>query len=570
MRLHETWEKRAWPRVALAFAINLLFLAVMLTAFAPAWETNDDLLISKFFDGQLSHKTIYAPYIHIFLGILFKLLYSVLGDGFNWYSACQYLVLLCGFTAVTWMLLRRFRLFPALVLTALLLGAFGTDCYLSMNFSKPAALGTVGGMCLMLQALDPESGRFRRTPLTLGILLALAGYCWRMEPFFLCGALTAGGCLAVLCGLWADHPDLGRKQRAALLLRALAPFALLVVLALCLLGIDRFAWYRPEIREYTRFDYRRSYFLDYGTDKYEDLSETYEALGIDEDFAYMIDKWSFYDTEKFTMEALDTLIAARSAHVTRRTPGEALGFYLQTCLPGFPLDRPFAGFALLLALWLACGKRRARDWIGFLYLLAVFHGIYYMFILSDRYLANRVDIGLFLSLAAMLCFLLDERKLDGEKLLLTVMLALSLFISWRVNRAYCRFDPHNTIEDKSFDKAAVQRLLEDEEHLYFVKLWSIDHNLYGPLETPPAGYADKLVHIGGWSMHHPSIEQLLRQRQIENPWRDLIGREDIRLIDQDVERSLRYLRRWYAPDAAAERIEPLSTETQLPIYRITG
>ena len=569
MKLQETWEKRAWPRAALAFALNLLFLAVMLTAFAPAWETNDDLLISKFFDGQLSRKTIYAPYIHIFLGVLFKTLYSVLGDGFNWYSACQYLVLLCGFTAITWVLLRRFRLLPALALTAVLLGAFGTDCCLSMNFSKPAAVGVVGGMCLMLQALDPESGRFRKTPLTLGILLALAGYCWRMEPFFLCGALTAGGCLAVLCGLWADHPDLGRKQRAALLLRALAPFVLLVALALGLLGVDRFAWYRPEIREYTRFDYRRSYFLDYGTYKYEDLSETYEALGIDEDFAYMIGNWSFYDTEKFTAEALDTLIAARSAHVTRKTPGEVLGFYLSKCLPGFPLDRPFAGFAFLLALWLACGKRRARDWIGFFYLLAVFHGIYYMFILNDRPLANRVDIGLFLSMAAMLCFLLDEKKLGREKLTLAAVLVLSLFVTWRANRPYCRFDPHNTIEDKSFDKAAVERLLADEEHLYFVKLWAMDHNLYGPLETPPAGYADRLVHIGGWSMHHPAIEQLLEQWQIENPWRDLIGREDIRLIDQDVERSLRYLRRWYAPGAEAERIEPLSTETELPIYRIT-
>ena len=283
----------------------------------------------------------------------------------------------------------------------------------------------------------------------------------------------------------------------------------------------------------------------------------------------MIGNWSFYDTEKFTAEALDTLIAARSAHVTRKTPGEVLGFYLSKCLPGFPLDRPFAGFAFLLALWLACGKRRARDWIGFFYLLAVFHGIYYMFILNDRPLANRVDIGLFLSMAAMLCFLLDEKKLGREKLTLAAVLVLSLFVTWRANRPYCRFDPHNTIEDKSFDKAAVERLLEDEEHLYFVKLWAMDHNLYGPLETPPAGYADRLVHIGGWSMHHPAIEQLLEQWQIENPWRDLIGREDIRLIDQDVERSLRYLRRWYAPGAEAERIEPLSTETELPIYRIT-
>ncbi|MCR5576941.1 MAG: hypothetical protein K6F56_08035 [Oscillospiraceae bacterium] len=570
MRLRDTWEKRGWPRVVLAFAINLLFLAVMLTAFAPLWETNDDLLISKFFDGQMSRKTVYAPFINITLGALFKLLYSTLGDGFNWYSACQYLLLLCGFTAVTWVLLKRFRLFPALVLTAVLLGAFGTDCYQSMNFSKPAAVGTVGGMCLLLQALDPETGRFQKTPMLLGILLGLAGYVWRYEEFLVCGAITAGGCLPPLCGLWTANAGLDRKARRTLLLRALAPFVLLVLLAACLFGVDRLAWNLPEVRDYTRFDYSRSLLVDFGTTDYADLRDAYDELGIDEDFAYFIKNWSFYDTGKFTQESIEKLIEARSAHVARRTPGEVLGIFLNKCLLGFTLDRPFAGYAFLLALWLACGRRRARDWLGFGWLLAVFHAIYYFLILNDRYLANRVDVGLFLALAAMLCFLLDEKKLDGEKLLLTAVLALSLFVTWRANRPWCRFDSHNIIEDRSFDRAAVEKLLADEEHLYFVKVWSIDHQLYTPLETPPAGYYDRIVFLGGWSMHHPSIEALLSDWQIENPWRDLVGREDIRLIDRDVERSLRYLRRWYAPGAEAELIEPLSSETDLMIYRITG
>ena len=569
MSLRETWEKRAWPRAALAFAINLLFLAVMLTAFAPMWETNDDLLISKFFDGQMARKTIYAPYINITLGVLFKLLYTLFGDGFNWYSAGQYLVLLGGFTAITWMLLKRFRLFPALVLTAVLLGAFGTDCYLSMNFSKPAAVGTVGGMCLMLQALDPDSGRFQKTPLVLGMLLGLAGYIWRVEQFPVCGALMAGGCLSMFIGLWADRPELSARERRGRVLRALAPFVLLVALAGCLFGLDRLVWNLPGIRDYSRFDLTRSLFIDFGTVEYSDLRDTYDELGIDEDFAYFIKNWSFYDTNKFTLEAMEKLMEARGDTVSRKTPGEVLGFFLKKCLPGFPLDRPFAGYVFLLALWLACGKRRARDWIGLGWTLALFHGIYAFFILNDRYLANRIDMGLFLSLAALLCFLLDEKKLDKEKLLLTAVLALSLFVTWRANRIWCRFDAHNVIEDKSFDKAAVEKLLKDQEHLYFVKVWSIDHTLYTPLETPPAGYADTLVFIGGWSMHHPQIEALLRDWNVTNPWPDLIGREDLRLIDKDVERSLRYLRRWYDPGAGALKIEPLSSETGLKIYTFT-
>ena len=200
MSLRRAWDERAWPRILAAVLINVLFLALLLTAFAPMWETNDDLLMSKFVDGQLSRKTAYVPYIHIFLGMLLKGLYTVFGDGFNWYSACQYLALLLGFTAVTWSLLRRFRLLPALVMTAVILGAFGTDCYLSMNFSKAGGVGAVGGMCLLLTLLE-RAEKPRVPVLILGVLIALTGLLWRWEEFGICAVLTAAVCLRDLIGL---------------------------------------------------------------------------------------------------------------------------------------------------------------------------------------------------------------------------------------------------------------------------------------------------------------------------------------------------------------------------------
>ena len=191
-----------------------------------------------------------------------------------------------------------------------------------------------------------------------------------------------------------------------------------------------------------------------------------------------------------------------------------------------------------------------------------------LFIYNERYLANRVDIGLFLSMAVALSFLLDEERLAGENWTLLAVLVLSLLVTWRANRPYCLLDSHNIVEDKSFDKAAVETLLRDTEHRYFVKVWALDHNLYSPLETPPEGYADKLVMIGGWSMHHPVIEDLMAEWGVENPWHDLVNREDIYLIDHEIGRSLAFLRRWYYPEA--ELIEPLSTQTGLMIYRVTG
>ena len=57
---------------------------------------------------------------------------------------------------------------------------------------------------------------------------------------------------------------------------------------------------------------------------------------------------------------------------------------------------------------------------------------------------------------------------------------------------------------------------------------------------------------------------------IENPYPDMIGNEQLLLIDSDVERTLAYLQKYYDPDARAEPVEPLSQETGLKIYRILG
>ncbi len=569
MSWKRSWDEKEWLRILASFLFNLLFLTLMLTAFAPMWETNDDLLMSKFVDGQLSQKTAYVPYIHIFLGALLKLLYTVFGNGFNWYSACQYLVILLGFTAITWSLLRRFRPLPALVITAVILGAFGTDCYLSMNFSKAGAVGTVGGMSVLLTLLERER-KPKTTALVCGMLLALSGLLWRWEEFGICALLMAAACLRDLLGILAEKRELTAKECFRRLRRYLRPFVCLALLAAVLFGIFQYAWNLPDITAYKHFDDTRSVLIDFEIPEYSQIPEVYDELGMDENFVYMMKKWSFYDTEKFTQEAMDRIIEARDRLIRHKTPGECLGVFLTECLPGFLLDRPFAGFAFLLALWLAGGRRRGREWAALVYMAAVFMGFYMLFIYNERYLANRVDIGLFLSMALVLSFLLDGERLRDENWTLLAVLTLSLFVTWRANRSCCLLDRHNTVEDRSFDKAAVETLLEDGEHHFFVKVWAMEHNLYSPLETPPAGYADRLVHIGGWSMHHPVIEELLQSWDVENPWRDLVNREDIFLIDHDIERSLAFLRRWYYPEAKAELIEPLSSETGLMIYRITG
>lgn len=564
----ETWEKRGWMKVLAAFVINAAFLALMLTCFEPRFETNDDVLMSKFVDGQFSVKTAYVPFINIVLGAFLKLLYTVGGDGFNWYSFTQYAVLFLGFSAITWVLLRRFRLFPALVMTALIFGAVGTDAYLSMNFSKPAGIATVGAMALIIHGMEGE--KVCKLPVFLGLVLGLLGFVWRFEEFGISALLMAGVCIIPVYSRLFEGKELRLGQRIKSAFAYLVPFITLAALAVGLFCVNSVAWNRGEIKDYYKFDQNRSLLIDFYIPDYNEMPEVYDELEMDENFVYMMKKWSFYDTEKFSLENVKKLISVRDDFVPRKTMGECLGVFLNECLGGFLLERPIGAFVFMLVLWLACGKRGVKEWLSLIYMGGMFFVIYMFMIWSERYLANRVDIGMFLAMAVALSFMLDREKLKDEKLLLTAVLCMSLFISYRSSRSTLVFDEHNTIEDKSAAKAAIERVLEDDENLYFVKVWSIDHEMYGPLECAPAGYADKLVHIGGWSMHHPVIVDILDSYEITNPYKDIVNHPNCYIIDEDIERTVAYISKYYYPNAKAELVEPLSDETDLKIYKITG
>lgn len=568
MTLEMSEKRRALLKVLLAFAINAVFLAIMLTCYSPRFETNDDVLMSKFVDGQMAHKTMYVNFINITLGFILKTLYTIGGDGINWYSVCQYGVLFFGFTAITWVLLRRFKLLPALTMTAIILCVFAADSYLAMNFSKAAGIGTVGGFTLMFYAMRNETGRVMRCPLILGILLTVYGFIWRFEEFFACAAIIAGLGLYALIEIGAENRGDTLRNNAKKMLRYALPFILVFVIAFALLGINQLAWTNREYGEYYTFDWTRSILIDSVVPDYSQMPQVYDSIDWDENTIKLFRQWAFYDTDKITTDSMQTVIDARGEFVHYPNVGEILGTFIAKCIPGFYKDRPFAGFLFMLMLFFACGKREPKQWITAAWFAVSFAGMYFAFIYADRYLVNRIDIGLFLALSVGLTWLMDEEKLREEKLICLALILGVLFVGSRNIRRDSRLDSHSLLEDHSSEKAAIQRIIDDDEHIYFVKYLSVNHELYTPLETAPKGYADKILFIGGWSCRHPEIERVLNECGITNPYADIVGSDKIYIIDNDIETTMAYINKYHDADAVAEKVEPMSTETSLNIYRI--
>ena len=138
-----------------------------------SYETNDDFVLSCFVDGAISEKSARMVYINVIIGTLLKGLYTLI-PAVSWYSLFQYAMLFASFTAMTWILLQRWKLIPALALSIGLISIFGLDSYIIVQYTKTTAVATVSGILLMFYSLGEEKGtKSRRTSMTIGVILAL-------------------------------------------------------------------------------------------------------------------------------------------------------------------------------------------------------------------------------------------------------------------------------------------------------------------------------------------------------------------------------------------------------------
>ena len=569
MKLREKWNQDGRLKLLAALLLNLLFLLLLFACYTPSYEENDDFWMSKFVDGQLQEKTAYIPFVNIVQGLLLKLCYVLGGDQLPWYTLCQYALMLLGFSAVTWVLLRRFRLLPAMTMTAIILLSSGMDAYLTLNFSKTAAIAAVGGLSLMLFAQEGGDKARRWAVLWLGFALGLLGFLWRYEMFFAAAALMVPVGLAGMLERLSRPAEAGGKLRQAW--RYARPFLLLLLTVVLLYGVNTLVWSRGEYGEFAQYNKSRHMLMDYGTPpKYEQAEEFYQSVDMDENAVGLLRSWNFYDTEKFSRENREKIAAQRDSILQKRSLGQCFLVLLTECIPSFCATPAFAAAGLMLLLWLLCGRWGWKELLGAGLVLSFFCLIYMAMIYLDRCLINRVDMGLFLTAAMAFSFLLDGKKLERRRIACALVLLLALLLGSRAFPERCLLRGSYAVPDRSGEKAALEVLLADEEHLYLCKMYGIAEDLYGPLEPAPAGFGDKVVKLGGWSVKHPSISRVLEEYDIQNPYPDMIGNERVLLIDKNVEQTLAYLHRYYNPEAWAEPVEPLSTQTGLSIYRVHG
>lgn len=567
MTLSEKWNVSAPLRLLGSALLNAAFLAAALLLMAPAFESNDDTALAAFVDGQRAVKSACIPYINVVLALLLKGIYSLLGEGAAWHAIGQYLLLFAGFTALGAALFERLPLRQGALILLVLLLFFGADAYIMINYTKTCSVATVGGLALLLEAAGGGDKGGRRLYMVFGTLLALFGVMLRFMEFLPCAALMSPLALYRLSELVGDR-SLTRAEKRRRLWRRAAPLLLFCALAAGLWGADRLAWSQGRWGEYAEFDAVRVALTDYGIPEYESMPEEYEALGLNKNAVDLFRMGNFYDPDNFGQNTMAEISRLRALVTPPPTVGECLGKLLDNCLERFFETPAVYAFLLLAVLWLGCGDHSLRGWLTLLCALGLFALFYMYLIWRGRYMLNRVDMGLFLALCAVAAGMLLPQRLDSERTLTAVVLTAALGCSFLLCRGSFRSRRGDPDEALPQQRAAVDLLIADREHVYLAKLDTIREDLYSAFEPMPAGYSDRIVLMGGWDFGHPVVADTLAGYGVVNPYRDLVDNDRAYMIEDDIDSTLRYIRDYYCPQAQAELVEPISSRTGLEIYRI--
>ena len=552
-----TYLKQKYRKISVALISNLLILGAMVAFMRPSFETNDDIVFAELGSGLRGVKDAHLVFQNYGLGMIYRLLYGVTGR-LPWYTIVQYMILFAAFTVVTYVLISRLGEISGLCLFVILACGFGYEGYIHLQFTKTAGIAAAAAVFLLLYLLEQE--KYSWWGIAGGILLAVIAYMYREDQFWASCGLMAGAGLLFLFDL--------RKYRNKKLRRLEICVLTFGVLLLSVFGVDRWdsSKYRSaEWKEYQEFNRLRSELLDYGFPDYDSNQEIYEELGISREAYELYKSWNFNDTEKFDTEVMKKLVDLKQKRpLTIRT--------VTAFLRRFPSDLlrmpMFYFFAVFAVLWLLCGKKDVFSIISVLAECLLLVAVYFYLYYQGRYMVNRVDVGLWFSACLVMLWIFSSGEVRYMNTKVSVLLCMicvvlgqfMMYKDWRLATS-------SIPEARVSQRAVLETIGTDKEHTYLAKSGMLSEIVcYGPFDRMPENLLDNVYWFGGWECRTPGYTRAMEVRGIINPYRDVVNNENVYLVDDNIDLTLKYIRQYYAENAEAVFVKTIGN---VDVYQIT-
>ena len=552
-----TYLKQKYRKISVVLISNFLILGAMAAFMRPSFETNDDIVFAELGSGLRGVKDAHLVFQNYGLGMIYRLLYGVTGR-LPWYTIVQYMILFAAFTVVTYVLISRLGEISGLCLFVILACGFGYEGYIHLQFTKTAGIAAAAAVFLLLYLLEQE--KYSWWGIAGGILLAVIAYMYREDQFWASCGLMAGAGLLFLFDL--------RKYRNKKLRRLGICVLTFGVLLLSVFGVDRWdsSKYRSaEWKEYQEFNQLRSELLDYGFPDYDSNQEIYEELGISREAYELYKSWNFNDTEKFDTEVMKKLVDLKQKRpLTIRT--------VTAFLRRFPSDLlrmpMFYFFAVFAVLWLLCGKKDVFSIISVLAECLLLVAVYFYLYYQGRYMVNRVDVGLWFSACLVMLWIFSSGEVRYMNTKVSVLLCMicvvlgqfMMYKDWRLATS-------SIPEARVSQRAVLETIGTDKEHTYLAKSGMLSEIVcYGPFDRMPENLLDNVYWFGGWECRTPGYTRAMEVHGIINPYRDVVNNENIYLVDDNIDLTLKYIRQYYAENAEAVFVKTIGN---VDVYQIT-
>lgn len=559
--------------VLTALLINIATVLVCILFFSPAFETNDDSGLIAIASGMRGARDPHLVHSNYLLGKLMTGLYAMFPE-LQWWSLLQFALLFTAFFMLTLIFIRDDFSITRIILITAVLFFFSYEGYVRIQYTKTAGILSAAGLMVLFYGLIRKKADWAL--ITIGIILAIFGSFYRIQEFLSITAVFSS--MVVFLVLYHIRESDEPVKRIA---SALAVGIILLLVTGGFRIYDRNQYKDKAWSEYLEFDKYRTEVIDYGVPDYEEHREEYNAIGIDDTAYKLMRQWTFQDNEKFTADTFRQIAGFKE----KKTVNIAfLKRFIRKFAKGFLHEGTSLCLLIISLGWLIAGRRSVRNWISLAVMAAVILTLNFYLYYAGRFMVHRVDVGIWFAASLIVLYQLlpDKEASDTEAeggtggmiatafcsavpLILALMIALvfAIRVPWQ-----------ESLKNESAERSALlqseresaEEIGGDKEHLYLTKVGTLQFSeAYGVFDPVPYKIADNIYPLGGWGAATPLYTDVLRRYNVDNPFRDMIGNDNIYLVDKDIDTTIAYLRKWYKADATAELVKTINSHK---IYRV--
>lgn len=501
----------------LAFGINILVFLIYYFFFGFFHESNDDLGISFLMEGAYGEYSEYVVYQN-FLWAKLVIAFNQLIPQVKWYMVLMYIGMFANFVGITYTFLRAQGKKLGVLTSAIMLMFCGYHSYVIFQYSRIAAVVTVGGLVLLFFALEyAEDKKEKWIALVCGTMLCLWGSMLRFQMFALAVVLGGG-----VIGLYKVFVII--KERKENWLKQIgtyvAVFGMVGVLSVGLYVVDMLHYTQDEYwNSFKEFNEVRTELWDYGFPDYYQNAQLYNELGINEsDYIFHI-QWNMDDY--LTTETLTKLVEAKEEKTF------SLSGFLSEFPDKFMSNSLYLAYLVLAVAAIALNRKNIYfAAYGFCGVMAFEAYFYY----TGRYGMDRIDCGMWMVAIITLIYgmskELAEFKLQNWKWVVAVVAMAAI-----LNISYIDQNPHPLRNYVASTKTLYEQISADKEHLYICTATApyvyFGFDFWEPCEV---GELSNIYNAYGWEQRVEVKEQILENYNVSNIYRDSINNEKIYFI----------------------------------------